>query len=120
MDQKITLQEQAFMKDLIMKCYRRRLLVFLVNLTLVLVGIYTLVFYSDIRSGYGPFVLVATIVAAGRMILCYMTPIGERNDLLPWKKKDNELETVSNYVYSGAEFEEMSSSVLLQPYFDLI
>lgn len=114
METKITLQEQVFMKDLIMRNYRRRLLVFLIILLFTItVVIYTLV--AGIKSIEGISAAILSVFCLSAMTIKYGLDIWT-----PWYRKNRELETLRNHVFGQSNFEELKNSVAMSCYFDLI
>ena len=106
----MTLQEKAFMIDLIKKNYRRRMTFLILKCMLLLVGY--LIPAGHIMTIVG----ISCVTIAALLLFLNHQPFGF-DMASPWKIKKVQAEALEQH--SKADFEELSHSVPLKEYFEI-
>jgi multidrug transporter EmrE-like cation transporter len=117
----MTLFEIAWMKNLIMQNYRRRMRNFILSLISVIIPIVFFIYFKntirdeEIKLTYQILTAMVAILFAARMLFVYKSK-DDVNDL-PWSVRNRQLDSLQNCIKDGS-FEDLKFSVPLQEYFD--
>lgn len=126
MTRKITLEQQAFMKNLIMTSYRRKRTGFYLNLFIFFISfcvVYIITsssFYKSTESLFESVILLISalivVISFFRLVLVYTSII---DNVSFYKEKKNRLETLSQHLNGGSSFEDLRSCVRFREFFQI-
>ncbi len=117
----MTLFEIAWMKNLIMQNYRRRMKNFILSLISVIIPIILCIYLKntvrdeEIKLTYQIFAVMVAVLLAARMLFVYNGD-DHQNDL-PWSIKKRQMRTLEEGIKHGGTFEDLKHCVPLQEYF---
>jgi len=113
----MTLQENAFMKNLIMQNYRRRMMFFILNLLVFpIIAFICIYFEEELTINTGLIMSIIGIAAFSRFFVRYiLRPDGD--NFFPWSIKKRQIKTMEQMVKGNANFEELKDYVQLNEYF---
>ncbi|MEI6529633.1 MAG: hypothetical protein WCN88_04570 [Candidatus Falkowbacteria bacterium] len=105
--------EIAFMCDKIKKSYRRRMLKFVILLTMATTPI-AVICVGEVFKGSSIFFGTFAVVMIIAMIIIYFPDHG---NVFPWTIKKNHAQTLEDF--SKSDFEQLRHSIVLREYFEV-
>ena len=108
------LKEEAFMVNLINASYRRRMIIFVVNIAVVLISavfLFSYVLKPEMPDLKIILALPVFVVSAGNLVYC----IEEEKD--PWFVKKAQIKALKEQSDAKADFEDLRCNVPLREYF---
>ncbi len=110
------LQEIAFMKNLIMQNYRRRMAYFLLNLFVIIATSYFIYFFIEVKTIKELFLFIVLGGGVYQIIATYESNDHQRD--YPWSIKKRQMKVLREVIKNGT-FEDFRGSVPMQEYFDV-
>ncbi len=113
----MTPQENAFMKNLIMQNYRRRMKNFILNLFVFPAIVLICIFFEENMTAN--IVCIIGIIGLINFWIFFSTYISQNEvyNWFPWSVKKRQIEAMEQLIKGGADFKELSSSPALNEYF---